>query len=109
MSTRSATGGNLKPPLALLFAALGALLLYLYDAAPIPLKSIGLGELAAVALPRAVRALRVMGRPRPEGPPPGYAGWPLWNHRVCLSHNRLFGWAYIAGLGLGAAVPGFRL
>ena len=197
-----------RGPLALLFAALGALFLYLYDAAPIPLKSIGLGELAAflvwgplmvgggyfvvagrlssaafwvsipyglgvasilvgkhidqlsfdqahgnrtlpvvvgeagarrlnqavvvlmyaviaililggvatpllalaaVALPRAVRALQIMGRPRPEGPPPGYAGWPLWNHRVCLSHNRLFGWAYIAGLGLGAVVPGFRL
>jgi len=60
--------------------------------------------LAAVALPRALRALSVMGRPRPEAPPPGYVGWPLWYHRVCLVHNRLFGWVYIAGLAIGAFV-----
>src|SRR5437588_2587127 len=197
-----------RGPLALLFAALGALFLYLYDAAPIPLKSIGLGELAAllvwgplmvgggyfvvagrlssaafwvsipyglgvasilvgkhidqlnfdeahgngtlpvvlgeararrlnqavlvamyaltavliatglatpllalaaIALPRAVTALRIMARPRPDSPRPGYVGWPLWNHRACLVHNRLFGWAYVLGLLLGAIVPGFRL
>jgi 1,4-dihydroxy-2-naphthoate octaprenyltransferase len=50
-----------------------------------------------------------MARPRPERPPAGYVGWPLWNHRVCLNHNRLFGWVYIAGLALGALAPGFRL
>ncbi|HLW48510.1 MAG TPA: prenyltransferase [bacterium] len=36
-----------RGPLALGFALAGLLLLYLYDAAPTPLKSIGLGELAA--------------------------------------------------------------
>lgn len=61
--------------------------------------------LVAVALPRALRALSVMARQRPDGPPPGYVGWPLWYHRVCLVHNRLFGWVYIAGLALGALVP----
>lgn len=60
--------------------------------------------LAAVALPRARRALSVMGRPKPDAPPPGYVGWPLWYHRVCLGHNRLFGWAYIAGLAIGAVL-----
>ncbi len=60
--------------------------------------------LAAAALPRASRAVSVMSRPRPEAPPPGYVGWPLWYHRVCLVHNRLFGWVYIAGLALGAMV-----
>ena len=197
-----------RGPLALVFAAAGVLLLFLYDAAPVPLKSIGLGELAAflvwgplmigggyfviagqlspsaflvsipyglgvasilvgkhidqldfdvthgqrtlpvvlgeanarllnraavglmylvivlliitgvatpfllvaaVALPRAMRAIQVMSAPRPASPPPGYVGWPLWNHRACLIHNRLFGWAYIAGLALGAIVPAFRL
>lgn len=63
--------------------------------------------LAAVALPRAARALSVMGRPKPDGPPPGYVGWPLWYHRVCLVHNRLFGWTYIGGLALGAIVAAF--
>src|SRR5215470_3885080 len=50
-----------------------------------------------IALPRAVRAVSVMRRPRPAAPPEGYIGWPLWYHRVCLAHNRLFGWAYILG------------
>ena len=52
----------------------------------------------AVALPRGVRAVSVMSRPRPAAPPEGYIGWPLWYHRACLEHNRLFGWAYILGL-----------
>lgn len=189
-----------RGPVALGFAAAGLLLLYLYDAAPTPLKSVGMGEIAAflvwgplmvgggyfvitgrvsamaflasipyglgvmsiligkhidqadfdrshgqrtlpvvlgdrraralnraviiamyatvailitarqitpfavlvaVALPRAARALSVTGRPKPDAPPPGYIGWPLWYHRVSLVHNRLFGWVYIAGLALG--------
>jgi 1,4-dihydroxy-2-naphthoate octaprenyltransferase len=58
-----------------------------------------------VAAPRALRALRVMASPPPAEPPPGYIGWPLWYHRVCLVHNRAFGWLYIAGLALGAIFP----
>ncbi|HET6948677.1 MAG TPA: prenyltransferase, partial [bacterium] len=58
----------------------------------------------ALALPRGVRALWVMASPRPDAPPPGYVGWPLWYHRVCLVHNRLFGWVYVTGLALGALV-----
>lgn len=60
------------------------------------------------AAPRALRAVRVMSAPRPAEAPAGYVGWPLWYHRVCLVHNRAFGWLYILGLGLGAVVP-FRL
>lgn len=63
---------------------------------------------AALALPRAWRAVTVLSRPRPDSAPPGYVGWPLWYHRVCLVHNRLFGWVYIGGLALGAAFIGFR-
>ncbi|MCC7195684.1 MAG: prenyltransferase [Gemmatimonadaceae bacterium] len=58
--------------------------------------------LVALALPRAARAVRVMSEPAPNTPPPGYVGWPLWYHRVCLVHNRMFGWLYLAGLALGA-------
>lgn len=62
-----------------------------------------------VALPRAIRAVSVMKRPRPAAPPEAYIGWPLWYHRVCLEHNRLFGWMYIAGLAAGAMWPGMRV
>ncbi len=65
--------------------------------------------LIAFALPRARRAIRVLSSPAPAEPPVGYAGWPLWYHRVCLVHNRAFGWLYVAGLGLGVLYPGFRL
>jgi 1,4-dihydroxy-2-naphthoate polyprenyltransferase len=58
--------------------------------------------IVVLALPRAARALRVMARPAPEQPPAGYVGWPLWYHRVCLVHNRLFGWLFILGLAVGA-------
>jgi 1,4-dihydroxy-2-naphthoate octaprenyltransferase len=50
-----------------------------------------------------------MRRPRPAAPPEGYVGWPLWYHRTCLVHNRLFGWIYILGLAAGAAWPAIAL
>jgi 1,4-dihydroxy-2-naphthoate octaprenyltransferase len=58
-----------------------------------------------LALPRAIRALRVMSAPAPASPPEGYVGWPLWYHRVCLVHNRAFGWLFILGVALGAIWP----
>ena len=64
--------------------------------------------LIVVALPRAWRAVKLMSRPRPPAAPAGYVGWPLWYHRACLVHNRLFGWAYIVGLAGGAAWPNLR-
>ena len=60
------------------------------------------------AAPRAIRALRVMSEPAPAEPPPGYVGWPLWYHRVCLVHNRAFGWLYVLGLGAGALFSRLR-
>jgi 1,4-dihydroxy-2-naphthoate octaprenyltransferase len=66
-------------------------------------------SLVAVALPRAAHALSVTGRPKPDAPPAGYVGWPLWYHRVSLMHNRLFGWVYIAGLALGAVARVVRI
>ena len=58
-----------------------------------------------LAAPRALRALRILASPAPAEPPAGYVGWPLWYHRVCLVHNRAFGWLFIAGLALGAIWP----
>ena len=65
--------------------------------------------LVVLAAPRALRAIRVLSAPAPGEPPAGYVGWPLWYHRVCLVHNRAFGWLYIAGLAAGAALPALRL
>jgi 1,4-dihydroxy-2-naphthoate octaprenyltransferase len=65
--------------------------------------------LVLIAAPRAVRAWRVMAAPAPTEPPAGYVGWPLWYHRVCLVHNRLFGWLFILGIALGAFAPGLRI
>ena len=59
--------------------------------------------IVVIALPRAVRAIKVMSCDAPATPPDGYVGWPLWFHRVCLEHNRLFGWTYIAGLAAAVA------
>ena len=64
--------------------------------------------LVVVAASRGIRAVRVMSAPAPPEPPAAYVGWPLWYHRVCLVHNRAFGWLYIIGLALGALVPGVR-
>jgi 1,4-dihydroxy-2-naphthoate octaprenyltransferase len=61
--------------------------------------------LVFLAGPRALEALRRLAAPAPADPPAGYVGWPLWYHRTCLVHNRLFGWLYIAGLAIGAAAP----
>jgi len=69
---------------------------------------IGLGRLTpfaaaiVLAIPAAAHAIKVMSRPHPAAPPEGYVGWPLWYHRACLRHNRVFGWAYIAGMAAGA-------
>ena len=61
--------------------------------------------LVLVAFPRAWHAITTLGHPRPAEPPEDYIGWPLWYHRVCLIHNRQFGWLYIFGLALGAVWP----
>ena len=92
---------------ALNIAALAAI--YAVTAALIVLGQLtAFAAVIAIAFPRAWRAMRLLGRPRPPAPPEGYVGWPLWYHRACLAHSRVFGWAYIAGLAGGAAWPGLR-
>ena len=65
--------------------------------------------LVVVALPRAARAIKVMSSPAPSAPPAGYVGWPLWYHRVCLVHNRAYGWLFILGCAVGAIWPSTRI
>jgi 1,4-dihydroxy-2-naphthoate octaprenyltransferase len=73
---------------------------------------IGIGRLTpfavavVMAIPAAAHAINRMSRSRPALAPDGYVGWPLWYHRVCLEHNRVFGWAYIGALAAGAAWHG---
>jgi 1,4-dihydroxy-2-naphthoate octaprenyltransferase len=89
----------------------GATIVLMYAVAAVLIASGRLTPFAAlivVALPRGMRAVSIMRRSRPTAPPEGYIGWPLWYHRVCLEHNRLFGWAYILGLAAGAAWPAVR-
>lgn len=52
--------------------------------------------------PRGWKAMGVFSKARPDSPPEGYIGWPLWYHRFSLVHNKRFGWLYILGLALGA-------
>ncbi|MGA8262530.1 MAG: prenyltransferase [Arenicellales bacterium] len=54
--------------------------------------------LVVVNVKRLWQAVTVFASPRPESPPPGHVGWPLWYHRYALRHNRSFGWIYIAAL-----------
>lgn len=54
-------------------------------------------------LPSGWRLLKACAAPRPERPPDGYVGWPLWFHRFNLLHNRRLGWLYILGIALGDA------
>ncbi len=85
-------------------------LMYLFIVAGVALRMLTpFALLVLLAWPRAWRAVRVMSAPAPSEPPAGYVGWPLWYHRVCLVHNRLFGWLYVAGLAAGALLPAVRI
>jgi len=82
-----------------------ALIALIYVSAALLIASGRLSPFAAAiaaALPRAWQAIGRLSRPRPAAPPEGYLGWPLWQHRACLAHNRVLGWSYIAGLAAGA-------
>jgi 1,4-dihydroxy-2-naphthoate octaprenyltransferase len=59
------------------------------------------------ALPRAVRVLGVIGRPRPAEPPPGYPLWPLWYVSWAFLLTRLAGGLLALGLIATAVHPLF--
>jgi 1,4-dihydroxy-2-naphthoate octaprenyltransferase len=56
--------------------------------------------LVAGALPLLLLLFRFYRQPKPEEPPEGYTGWPLWFVAVAFIHNRRFGMLFVAGLAL---------
>jgi len=59
--------------------------------------------LVAGALPLFALVWRMYRQPKPEQPPEGYRGWPLWYVAVAFIHNRRFGMLFVAGLALQLA------
>lgn len=47
---------------------------------------------------RAWRVIKLLSKPRPTEPPPGFALWPRWFSTPQLLHVRLFGGLYMLGL-----------
>ena len=43
-------------------------------------------------------ALAVLAKPRPEGPPEGYEGWPIWFSGFTFFHNRRFTMLFMLGV-----------
>ncbi|MEW6404124.1 MAG: prenyltransferase [Chloroflexota bacterium] len=55
--------------------------------------------LVLFAAQRALYAVMVLSKPRPEGPPGGFeAFWPTWFSGFCFYHNRAFGGLFILGV-----------
>jgi 1,4-dihydroxy-2-naphthoate octaprenyltransferase len=85
------------------FAITSIVLMYVFTFA-----SVAYGALAVTAVlvllnyKKVSGAIRILSRKRPEKPPEGYIGWPLWYHRQCLMHNKGFGWLYIIALLISA-------
>lgn len=52
------------------------------------------------ALPLLWLLIRFYRTPKPEEPPKGYKGWPLWFVAVAFIHNRRFGFLFVGGLAL---------
>jgi 1,4-dihydroxy-2-naphthoate octaprenyltransferase len=51
-----------------------------------------------LASKRALLAIGVLSKPRPEAPPEGFEFWPTWYSAFNFYHNRLFGGLLILGL-----------
>jgi 1,4-dihydroxy-2-naphthoate octaprenyltransferase len=47
---------------------------------------------------RLLLVLKMLSKPRPEGPPEGYPAWPVWFSGFAFFHNRMFGGLLILGL-----------
>jgi 1,4-dihydroxy-2-naphthoate octaprenyltransferase len=50
------------------------------------------------AAKRALLAMGVLTKPRPEEPPKEWTGWPTWFSGFAFYHNRMFGGMFILGL-----------
>lgn len=56
--------------------------------------------LAALALPRLRRVLKIFRDPPPASPPENYPVWPLWYVAAAFYHNKLAGSMFVLGLFL---------
>jgi len=65
--------------------------------------------LVVLGIPLLVTVLSQFSSPRPETPPHGYVGWPLWFVAGAFGHTRRAGGLLIVGLFLNAILPGLRL
>jgi 1,4-dihydroxy-2-naphthoate octaprenyltransferase len=61
--------------------------------------------LVLLGVPRLIDVVKAFGRPRPEGPPHGYIGWPLWFVGFAFVHTRRAGGLLVLGLLLNALLP----
>lgn len=86
------------------------LLMYLFAFAPMLYGRIPVvGAILLLNYSKASKAISVLSAERPQEPPRGYVGWPLWYHRQCLVHNRRFGWLYIAAFAVVAIAVNLHL
>ncbi len=70
--------------------------------------SLGVWTLAVfIALPRAVKVIRVFGEPKPETPPVEVPIWPLWYVAWAFILTRLAGLLFVGGLAANAIYPIF--
>ncbi len=58
-------------------------------------------------IPRAWRILKVLSKPPPDEPPPGYPLWPLWYVASAFLVTRLAGGFFVLGLILTSIWPVF--
>jgi 1,4-dihydroxy-2-naphthoate octaprenyltransferase len=65
--------------------------------------------LVVLGIPRLLDVLRQFSAPKPEVPPHGYVGWPLWYVGGAFVHTRRAGGLLILGLLLNAVLPGAHL
>ena len=65
--------------------------------------------LVVLGIPMLLRVLGQFSRPRPDSPPEGYVGWPLWYVGGAFLLTRRAGALLILGLLLNAILPAVRL
>jgi 1,4-dihydroxy-2-naphthoate octaprenyltransferase len=81
-----------------------SVLMYISTAALAVWQELWLLVLVLGAIPLLLLLIRFYERPKPEKPPEGYRGWPLWFVGIAFIHNRRFGMLFVAGLALQLAV-----
>jgi len=65
--------------------------------------------LVVFGIPMLLKVLGQFSKPRPDSPPQGYVGWPLWYVGGAFLHTRRAGGLLILGLLLNAVLSGVHL